>query len=149
MEKREPFCTVGGNVNQYTHYREQYEYFIKNYHMTQQSHYWAYTLRKPWFKKTTYTSKFIAAPFTIVRTRKQPRRPSTDQRIKRLQHIYTMGFPGRSDGKQSACNVGDLGSVLGSGRSPGEGTGQPTPVFLTGELHGQRNLAGYSPWHRN
>ena len=29
MEKREPLCTVGGNVNQYTHYREQYEYFIK------------------------------------------------------------------------------------------------------------------------
>ena len=60
-----------------------------------------------------------------------------------------MGFPGRSDGTQSACNVGDLGSVLGSGRSPGEGTGQRTPVFLPGELHGQRSLAGYSPWHRN
>ena len=24
----------------------------------------------------------------------------------------------------------------------------PTPVFLPGELHGQRNLVGYSPWHR-
>ena len=33
------------------------------------------------------------------------------------------GFPGGSDSKQSACNVGDLGSIPGSGRYPGEGTG--------------------------
>ena len=33
------------------------------------------------------------------------------------------GFPGGSDGKESACNVGDLGSIPGSGRSPGEGNG--------------------------
>ena len=32
-----------------------------------------------------------------------------------------LGFPGGSDGKASACNVGDLGSISGSGRSPGEG----------------------------
>ena len=36
-----------------------------------------------------------------------------------------MGFPGSSDGKESACNAGDQGSVLGSGRSPGEGNGNP------------------------
>ena len=36
-----------------------------------------------------------------------------------------MGFPGGSDGKQSVCNVGDLGSIPGSGRSPGEGNGNP------------------------
>ena len=35
------------------------------------------------------------------------------------------GFPGGSDGKESACNTGDLGSVLGLGRSPGEGNGYP------------------------
>ena len=34
-----------------------------------------------------------------------------------------MGFPGGSDGKESACNAGDLGSVPGLGRSPGEGHG--------------------------
>ena len=34
-------------------------------------------------------------------------------------------FPGGSDGKESACNAGDLGSIPGSGRSPGEGTGYP------------------------
>ena len=35
------------------------------------------------------------------------------------------GFPGGSDGKASACNAGDLGSIPGSGRSPGEGNGNP------------------------
>ena len=34
-----------------------------------------------------------------------------------------MGCPGGSDGKESACNVGDLGSIPGLGRSPGEGNG--------------------------
>ena len=38
----------------------------------------------------------------------------------------------------------DLGSIPGSGRSPGGGH-EPTPVFLPGESHGQRNLADYSP----
>ena len=33
-------------------------------------------------------------------------------------------------------------------RSPGEGNGNPTPVFLLGEFHGQRSLMGYSPWDR-
>ena len=36
-----------------------------------------------------------------------------------------MGFPGGSDGKESACNVGDLGSVPGLGRFPGDGKGYP------------------------
>ena len=101
------------------------------------------------------------------------------------KQIYKEGlFPCGSDGKESACNVGDLGSVPGSGRSPGEGIGYPlqcswaslvaqlvknpsamqetwaqflgredplekgmatTPVFLPGEVHGQRSLVGYSP----
>ena len=34
-------------------------------------------------------------------------------------------FPGGSDGKASACNAGDLGSIPGMGRSPGEGNGKP------------------------
>ena len=36
-----------------------------------------------------------------------------------------MGFPGESDGKESACNAGDPGWILGSGRSPGEGNSNP------------------------
>ena len=37
--------------------------------------------------------------------------------------VLYIGVPGGSDGKESACNVGDLGSIPGSGRSPGEGNG--------------------------
>ena len=36
-----------------------------------------------------------------------------------------MGFPGDSDGTESACNAGDLGSIPGLGRCPGEGEGYP------------------------
>ena len=36
-----------------------------------------------------------------------------------------IGFPGSSNGKASAYNVGDPGSIPGSGRSPGEGNGNP------------------------
>ena len=53
-----------------------------------------------------------------------------------------------SDGNKSAYNVGDLTLIFGPWRSPGEGNGEPTPVFLPGESHEQRSLAGYSPWGR-
>ena len=53
-------------------------------------------------------------------------------------------FPGGSEGKESACNVGDLVQSLGR-KSPWRRKWQPTPVFLPGESHGRRRLAGYSP----
>ena len=56
------------------------------------------------------------------------------------------GFPHSSVSKESACNTRDPGSIPGWGRSPGGGNGQPTPVLLPGESHGQRSLAGYSLW---
>ena len=40
-------------------------------------------------------------------------------------HLYLHIFPGSSDGKASAYNAGDPGSIPGSGRSPGEGNGNP------------------------
>ena len=43
---------------------------------------------------------------------------------------------------ESACSARDQGSIPGSGRSPGEGN----PAFLPEEFHGQKSLAGYSPW---
>ena len=46
----------------------------------------------------------------------------------------------------SAWNMGDWGSIPGSGIFPGEGKWQPTPVLLLGESHGRRSLIGYSPW---
>ena len=56
------------------------------------------------------------------------------------------GFPGGSDGGESACNVGDQGSIPGWGRSPWRREWQPIPVFLPGEFHEERSVAGYSPW---
>ena len=58
----------------------------------------------------------------------------------------SLGLPWGSDGKESACSVGDLGSIPGLGRSPWRREQLPTPVFLPGEFHGQRSLVGYSPW---
>ena len=40
-----------------------------------------------------------------------------------------MGFPGGSAGKESVCNVGDLGSIPGLGRSAGEGKGYPLHIL--------------------
>ena len=40
-------------------------------------------------------------------------------------HHYVLGFPRGSDVKEYVCNAGDLGSLPGSGRSPGEGNGNP------------------------
>ena len=57
-------------------------------------------------------------------------------------------FPGGSVVKNlpaSAGESGDKSLIPESGRSPGVGW-QPTPVFLLGKFHGQRNLVGYSPW---
>ena len=48
-------------------------------------------------------------------------------RLKRLSSssIYIRGFPGGSDSKKFACSMRDLGLIPGSGRSPGEGNGNP------------------------
>ena len=54
-----------------------------------------------------------------------------------------MGFPGGSDNKESACNVGDLDSIPGLGRSPGGGYGNPLYYSCLENPHGQRNLEGY------
>ena len=55
------------------------------------------------------------------------------------------GFSSGSNGKESACNAGDPGSVPGSGRSPRGGMATHS-VLLPGEFYGQRSLVGYSSW---
>ena len=57
-----------------------------------------------------------------------------------------LGFRGGSDGTESACNAGDLGSIPRLGRSPGGGQGNPLQHSCLENPHGQRSLAGYSPW---
>ena len=66
---------------------------------------------------------------------------ATVHEVAKSQTQLNDGFPGGSEVKASACNVGDLGSIPGSGRSPGEGNSNPKP----GESHGQKSLVGYSP----
>ena len=56
------------------------------------------------------------------------------------------GLPGGSDGKESACNAGDLALIPGLGRSPEGGNGNPLQYSSLENPHGQRSLAGYSPW---
>ena len=57
-----------------------------------------------------------------------------------LLTLSLWGFPGGSEGKESARNAGDLGSILGLGRSPGEGKGYPL------QDSGLENSMDYSPW---
>ena len=55
----------------------------------------------------------------------------------------SLGFPCGSAGKESACNAGDLGSILGLGRRPGERERLPATVFWPGEFHGLYSLWGH------
>ena len=55
-------------------------------------------------------------------------------------------FSGSSDGKESTYNVRDLASIPGLGRFPGGGHSNPPQHSCLENPHGQRSLAGYSPW---
>ena len=60
-----------------------------------------------------------------------------------------MGFPGGASSKEPTCQCRRCkrrGFDPWVGKIPWRRAWQPTPVFLPGEFHGQRNLAGYSPW---
>ena len=96
VEKREPSCTVCGNVNWYGHYGRQYgdsskkKLFLKNKTTTWSSNPTARCI--PWgnknWKRHMHPNVHCGL-FTIVRTRKQPRCPSTYEWIKKLWYIYT------------------------------------------------------------
>ena len=58
--------------------------------------------------------------------------------------LRTKGFPGGSDGKESACNLGDPNSIPGLGRPPGGGHGHPLQYSCLENPHGQRSLVGHS-----
>ena len=66
----------------------------------------------------------------------------------RLPTPVFLGFPGGSDGKESARNAGDLGLIPGLGRSPGGEHGNALQYSCLGNPTGTRSLAGYSPWGR-
>ena len=57
---------------------------------------------------------------------------------------YLKGFPGGPFSKEPTCQCKRCRFSPWDGQTPGEGNGKP--VFLPGKFHGQRSLAGYSPW---
>ena len=57
-----------------------------------------------------------------------------------------LGFPHGSDGKESAYDARDLGSIPGLWKSPGGGRGNPLQYSSLETPQGQRSLMGYSPW---
>ena len=60
--------------------------------------------------------------------------------------FFFMGYPGGSVGKHLPVYVGDMGSIPGSGRSPGEGNGNPLQYFCLGHPTHRRSLVSYSLW---
>ena len=65
--------------------------------------------------------------------------------ISRSGKPFFLGFPGGSEGKESTCNMGDLGLIPGLGRFPGGGHGNPLHYSSLENPHLQRSLAGFSP----
>ena len=68
------------------------------------------------------------------------------QRRDRLLTPVFLGFPGDWDSKESACNAGDLGSIPGLGRSPGEGNGKLLQYSCLENSMVGGVLGGYNPW---
>ena len=69
--------------------------------------------------------------------------------VRRLLFSIFMGYSDGSVGKESAYNAGDtgdMGSISGSRRSPGEGNGNPLQYSCLKKFHVQSSLEGYSPW---
>ena len=62
-----------------------------------------------------------------------------------INYSRLIGLPSGSDGKESACNAGDLGLIPGLGRSLGGGHDNPLQYSGLENLHGQRSLVGDSP----
>ena len=85
-----------------------------------------------------------AGCFILVNFKKKLPQSKLSDKSSKL-YLILLYFPGGSDDKESACHVGDLGSIPGLGRSPGEGNGYSLQLFLPGKFHGQRSLVGYSP----
>ena len=115
-------------------------------------------------KRDTCIPLFIAALFTIARTWKQPRCPSTDEWIKKLWYIYTVEYYSAIKRRKASESIlmrwMNLESIIQSEVSQKEKDKyhilthiwrrqwHPTPVLLPGKSHGRRSLVGCSPWGR-
>ena len=84
-------------------------------------------------------AKTLSHYFTPIRS------DDKDEHYQISSRVYISWNPCDSDGKESACNAGDQGSIPGSGRSPGERNGNPLQYSCV-ENSMERSLVGYSPW---
>ena len=96
----------------------------------------------PWDNLTTTTLLCLSAWEQRLNTGKC----FTTGRKALIGHIYW--FACGSDGRVSAYNAGDLSSIPGLGRSPGEENGNRLQSSCLEKSHGRRSLVGYSPWGR-
>ena len=97
VKKREPSYTIGGNVNWYNYYGEQTVWrFLKKLKVEVPYNpaipLLAIYPEKTIIQKDTCTPVFIATLFTIAKTWKQPKCPSTDEWIKKMWYLYTMEY---------------------------------------------------------
>ena len=67
----------------------------------------------------------------------------TTERLHFHFHMVILGFPGGSDGRETTCNEGDLGSIPRLGRATGGGHGNPLQYSCLENPHGQRSLVDY------
>ena len=94
MEKREPSCTIGRNVAGTITMENSMEVSQKNIELLYDPSIplLGIYLDKTFIEKDTCTPMFMGALFTIAKTWKQPKCPSTDERIKKMWYIYTMEY---------------------------------------------------------
>ena len=96
VEKREPSCTTGGNVNWYSHIGQQHADFLNKLGIklpcAPAISLLAINREKTIIQKDTRPLLFTAVLFTIAKTWKQLRCPSIDEWIKKLWYIYTMEY---------------------------------------------------------
>ena len=100
-----------------------------------------------WLSLVSFSDSSIGKESACKTIRLQCRRPRCNSWVRnicwrkdRLPTPVFLGFPWASAGKESVCNVGDLGSIPGLGRFPGEGKGYPL------QYSGLENFMDYSPW---
>ena len=156
VEKRESSYTVDGNVIWCSHYGKQYGGSSKKLKIELSYDppilcMGMYLNKTLLTRKDTCTSMFTAALFTIVKTQKERKSPSTDEQIKKMwcvfiythTHIHTYTYTLASLVAQMVKN---LPPIQETRKDLLEREWLPTPVFLPGESHGQSSLVGHSLW---
>ena len=121
-----PFCSfmyksnITGSPQGDTHFNINYLILVRS---------WAFLV-----------AQLIKNPPTMQETRFNSWVGKIPWRRDRLSTPVFLGFPGGSYGKKSTCNMGDLGSIPGLGRSPGGEHGNPFQYSCLQNPHGQRSL---------